>query len=262
MALTPQKAAYILARDGHVCQYCDGEFKNSQLQKHHLLARMDGGSDRPTNLITVCKPCHKKINNGYTMLYGRSTERVCPQHLRASSIQHICNAVKKSLLGDIKDIVVSARRGKMWLAGEAFFIDSVAEAYIEVERTLGKALRKLIPFSLVINRIDFEELYRKHNGWLQMDMLHRRYTWIIEPIDDIGAFRTSGDRNYCVTVMLLKGTSLVAKLAFYPEYELDGAAGVIFESNEDKLGLFCHVKEMAALPREHYGGRQALPANH
>jgi 3'-phosphoadenosine 5'-phosphosulfate (PAPS) 3'-phosphatase len=170
------------------------------------------------------------------------------RNLSLSDIQRICNSVKKLLLGDIKSIVVSARQGKMWTAGEAFFIDSAAEAYVRIERELGKALRNLIPFSLVMDKADFSELYEKHNRWLQADMLHRRYIWIIDPIDGIGAFRTDGNGNYCVSVMLFKGTSPVASFAYYPEYELDGAAGVIFESSEDRLGLFRQAKEKALFP--------------
>lgn len=47
----------IKARDNFICQKC-GEV--NCLEVHHILPLVYGGSNDPTNLITLCKNCHKK----------------------------------------------------------------------------------------------------------------------------------------------------------------------------------------------------------
>lgn len=47
----------ILERDHYKCQEC-GFFK--YLEVHHILPRSQGGSNDPTNLITLCRRCHAK----------------------------------------------------------------------------------------------------------------------------------------------------------------------------------------------------------
>ena len=52
---------YVLYRDGHTCQYCKGKSKDPVLNVHHVESRQTGG-DRPCNLITLCKTCHRKYH--------------------------------------------------------------------------------------------------------------------------------------------------------------------------------------------------------
>ena len=54
---------YVLARDGHKCQHCDGKSKDPVLNVHHLESRKTGGN-APNNLITLCETCHKKYHQG------------------------------------------------------------------------------------------------------------------------------------------------------------------------------------------------------
>ena len=55
---------YVLWRDGHKCRHCSGKSKDNVLEVHHLVQRKDGGSDRPKNLITLCKTCHDSYHRG------------------------------------------------------------------------------------------------------------------------------------------------------------------------------------------------------
>ena len=55
---------YVLWRDGHKCRNCSGKTKDTVLEVHHLVQRKDGGSDRPDNLITLCKTCHDAYHRG------------------------------------------------------------------------------------------------------------------------------------------------------------------------------------------------------
>lgn len=54
---------YVLARDGHKCQYCKGKSKDPVLNVHHIESQKTGG-DAPNNLITLCETCHKAYHRG------------------------------------------------------------------------------------------------------------------------------------------------------------------------------------------------------
>jgi hypothetical protein len=59
---------YVLWRDRHTCQACKGHSKDPVLNVHHIDQRQDGGSDRPGNLITLCRKCHRDHHSGATSL--------------------------------------------------------------------------------------------------------------------------------------------------------------------------------------------------
>jgi hypothetical protein len=52
---------YVLFRDSHQCQWCQGKSKDDILNVHHIESRKTGG-DRPDNLITLCETCHDLIH--------------------------------------------------------------------------------------------------------------------------------------------------------------------------------------------------------
>ena len=53
---------YVLDRDNHTCQCCKGKSGSDILQTHHITPRKDGGSNAPSNLVTLCKPCHDDLH--------------------------------------------------------------------------------------------------------------------------------------------------------------------------------------------------------
>ena len=59
---------YILYRDNHKCRCCNGKSKDNILEIHHIIQRKDGGTDRPANLITLCKTCHDGYHKGTVAL--------------------------------------------------------------------------------------------------------------------------------------------------------------------------------------------------
>lgn len=64
---------YILHRDNHNCQnpHCSNKTKDKVLQIHHLGYWKGDGSDRPSNLITLCEKCHRTENHlKENLLYG------------------------------------------------------------------------------------------------------------------------------------------------------------------------------------------------
>ena len=54
---------YVFHRDNHQCQYCHGKSKDDVLNVHHIESRQTGGN-RPDNLITLCRYCHKQYHKG------------------------------------------------------------------------------------------------------------------------------------------------------------------------------------------------------
>ena len=54
---------YVLFRDGHQCQACKGKSKDRVLEVHHVVYRSEGGTDKPSNLITLCSKCHCAENH-------------------------------------------------------------------------------------------------------------------------------------------------------------------------------------------------------
>lgn len=54
---------YVLFRDNHICQHCNGKSKDKVLNVHHIESRKAGG-DSPNNLITLCETCHKAYHRG------------------------------------------------------------------------------------------------------------------------------------------------------------------------------------------------------
>jgi len=52
---------YVLHRDNHTCQNCHGKSGDIILEVHHIVSRQIG-SNRPDNLITLCKTCHEKVS--------------------------------------------------------------------------------------------------------------------------------------------------------------------------------------------------------
>jgi hypothetical protein len=56
---------YVLHRDNHQCQNpnCKNKDKNPILEVHHLNYRINGATERPEDLITLCNKCHTPENH-------------------------------------------------------------------------------------------------------------------------------------------------------------------------------------------------------
>ena len=52
---------FVLTRDNYTCQVC--KKKNGKLHIHHIIYRSLGGTNVPSNLITVCSKCHTTANH-------------------------------------------------------------------------------------------------------------------------------------------------------------------------------------------------------
>lgn len=50
---------FIYERDGGRCSYCGDAVELYACHIHHTLELSEGGTNHPSNLKTVCIPCHK-----------------------------------------------------------------------------------------------------------------------------------------------------------------------------------------------------------
>lgn len=62
MARRKTKPNKIITQEPKTCPLC-GKSK-TEFQKHHVVWKMDGGSDDKINLIEICKTCHLTLTTG------------------------------------------------------------------------------------------------------------------------------------------------------------------------------------------------------
>jgi hypothetical protein len=63
---------YILDRDNYTCQNCKAT--DTKLHVHHIVYRSKGGTDTPSNLITLCISCHDKVHNNEIEIKGSKSK--------------------------------------------------------------------------------------------------------------------------------------------------------------------------------------------
>jgi 5-methylcytosine-specific restriction protein A len=53
----------ILDRDYHLCQHCKAKGRvTPAFEVHHIKRKADGGSDDPSNLVSICHACHESAH--------------------------------------------------------------------------------------------------------------------------------------------------------------------------------------------------------
>ena len=68
--------AYVLHRDGYKCQSGRQGKHSPKLHVHHKVFRAHGGSDEPSNLVTLCATCHDDLHAGtFNLKVKRSRTR-------------------------------------------------------------------------------------------------------------------------------------------------------------------------------------------
>lgn len=93
----------VLFRDDHKCQNpnCKNKVKQQILEVHHIKYRSLGGSDSPTNLITLCNKCHtNKNHNEGNFLWNWKEEKKKAKTLKDSTFM---NYIKKYVYYELKN---------------------------------------------------------------------------------------------------------------------------------------------------------------
>lgn len=89
--------AYVLVRDGHCCQ-SKKKGCSPQLETHHIQFRSQGGSDAPSNLITLCSTHHDALHKGKLTLaikHHKSLRSATMMNvIRARLLKHFPDAIE------------------------------------------------------------------------------------------------------------------------------------------------------------------------
>lgn len=66
IAITKKLRYSILKRDGFKCHYCGAKAGDTKLEVDHIVPQSKGGTDEPSNLITICRDCNRGKSNRET----------------------------------------------------------------------------------------------------------------------------------------------------------------------------------------------------
>lgn len=66
--------AYVLHRDGYKCISGQKADHSKKLHVHHIQFKSNGGTDTPSNLITLCETCHNDLHNGEFELKAKKSK--------------------------------------------------------------------------------------------------------------------------------------------------------------------------------------------
>ena len=96
--------AYILSRDGYICQQCNGKIKNEILHVHHIVFRSHGGTNSPDNLVVLCENCHDKIHkNANPEKESLKLRKKVQKHTASATKVSIVKAQIQKLFGDFEE---------------------------------------------------------------------------------------------------------------------------------------------------------------
>jgi 5-methylcytosine-specific restriction endonuclease McrA len=73
--VTPRIRRQVIARDRYMC-CVPGCRSQRHLDVHHLVAQADGGSHKPSNLVTLCGGHHQQLHEGKLVIRGKAPDLV------------------------------------------------------------------------------------------------------------------------------------------------------------------------------------------
>jgi len=75
---------YVLHRDNHICQHCFGKKKDKILEVHHINGKKEGATNRPEELLTICKTCHEEHHTGIDIIPKKEIKQFKPETFMSS----------------------------------------------------------------------------------------------------------------------------------------------------------------------------------
>lgn len=155
-----------------------------------------------------------------------------------NKLKLLSEKIKEVLLGEVKDLILSVRKGTEISAKEKGNGDSATIVDIKIGELFSAFLPKLLPNSIVICEENFEEtIFEQMNT--------TKYIWVVDPIDGTKAFRTPNNNEYCVGIGLLEDLKPVLSLVYLPEYEFDNEKGLLFEAIDSESGAKLNGKPIS-----------------
>jgi len=90
---------FVRFRDKNTCQQCKGKSGDKRIEVHHIQHRNDGGSNRPDNLVCLCKTCHDNHHHNGLKLKNFSLKKKNAATLRDAAAM---NVIKDRILDGLK----------------------------------------------------------------------------------------------------------------------------------------------------------------
>ena len=186
---------YVLHRDNHTCQHCKGKKKDKILQTHHINGRVEGATDRPEELLTVCKTCHKQHHAGIDTIPKKKIKNFKPETFMTAVRWKLVNILNcKYTYGHI----TKHNRIKQALpkshANDAFIIAGGTNDTIKTTQFKFKQVRRNNR-SIQTNRKGFKPSIRRQHYSLQPNDL-------IRYLETGKIHRIKGTHSYGTRVML------------------------------------------------------------
>jgi len=175
--------AYVMHRDGYQCQKC--KTKKGKLHVHHIVFRSNGGTDAPSNLITLCEDCHDRLHNGEFKIKG-----VKSKTKHATEIGIIKSQLKKGFDGfeetfgyetkfkreqvlqlpkshHFDAVAICCEEGELVdLAANVYFKKHVSKG--DYQQTTGSRSEKRIPTGKLFGLRKFDYIHTaKGTGWVK-----------------------------------------------------------------------------------------------
>ena len=90
---------FVRFRDNNICQQCKGKSGDKKIEVHHIQHRNDGGSNRPDNLVCLCKTCHDNHHHNGLKLKDFHLKKKNAATLRDAAAM---NVIKDRILDGLK----------------------------------------------------------------------------------------------------------------------------------------------------------------
>lgn len=157
----------IRSRDSFRCVCCLRGIAHGELHVHHVLPLSLCGSNAPTNLVTLCYPCHNKQHPKFHITQTYPVKRRKTNKLREINNEFIAVdilttgfsnddsiieiAASRFINGKVDDVFCSLIRTKRPVPIAISRVTGITQAMIETPRTQQKLFNTLWPLLLVTN---------------------------------------------------------------------------------------------------------------
>jgi hypothetical protein len=195
--------AKVLWRDNYTCQHCGGK---EELNAHHIMGKMNGGTDTPKNGITLCKKCHDSLHAGEWTLKKKPAIFKYPMHLMQG--KWYIYELLKSLGLDVKSCVgwMTAYWRRQCNLEKSHSSDAIAMVTRNYMPTIASLEYTILPKRAKVWEENPTKQSQEKMGFRHYDLVkskHRTKGWVVGSVRALKAkvmtLRTKEDSNFPVS---------------------------------------------------------------
>ena len=152
--------AYVRWRDRYSCQNCGARGADVRLEVHHIRHRMEGGSDRPDNLVTLCHECHRRHHEE-----GMPLKVKVPSSMRDMSAMNI---IRRYIIDSLKKEFPSVRETWGYITARGRRMANISKGHTEDAF--------IISGNIYAERVGYVHMWRqlpRHSRKLHEEVPHR-----------------------------------------------------------------------------------------